>query len=98
LDFWRKLGLPFYVASRGGLRPFSEALAEWLLNPILQYIFAVLLTWADLYELGLLTALVLGRRLIAFTERQLERLLLVQTIYGATKRFLGTLQEPPVST
>ena len=56
------------------------------------------MTLALLYGVGLLTALVLGRRLIAFMERQLERLPLVQSIYGATKRFLSGLQNPPVST
>jgi uncharacterized membrane protein len=77
-----------------GLRPMSEGLAEWLLNPIAQYVLAVLVTLALLYGVGLLTALVLGRRLIAFMERQFERLPLVHSIYGATKRFLRSLQSP----
>ena len=73
-------------------------MANWLLNPLLQYVLAALLTLAILYGVGLLTALVLGRRLIAFMERQLQRLPLVQSIYGATKRFLNSLQKSPVST
>ena len=81
-----------------GLRPVSETLSEWLLNPFVEYVLAALLTLALLYCVGLLTALVLGRRLIAFMEHQLERLPLVHSIYGATKRFLIGLQKPPVST
>jgi uncharacterized membrane protein len=85
-------------SARRSTRPVSEVLADWLLNPFVQYVLAALLTVALLYGLGVLTALVVGRRLIAFMERQLERLPLVQSIYGATKRFLNSLQKPPVST
>ena len=72
--------------------------ADWLLNPYVQYVLAALLTLATLYGVGLLTAHVLGRRLLAFMERQLERLPVVQSIYGATRRFLNSLQKPPMST
>ena len=72
--------------------------ADRLLNPFVQYVLAALLTLAILYGVGLLTAHVLGRRLLEFLERQLERVPLVQSIYGATKRFLNSLQKPPVST
>lgn len=63
----------------------------------MQYVLAVLVTLAGLYIVGLLTSMVLGRRLIALVERQLDRLPLVQTIYGATKRFLQSLQKPPLT-
>ena len=93
-----KAGSPFVRGVAQGVRPLSESLANWLLNPLSQYILAVFVTLAALYAAGLLTALVLGRRLIAFVERQLERVPLVQSIYGATKRFLGNLQKTPAST
>lgn len=38
----------------------------------------------------------LGRKLIATVEYWGSRLPLVQTIYGATKRFLQTVSKPPV--
>lgn len=90
-------GAPFLRAAARGLRPFSGILADWLINPDLQYVLAVLVTLAGLYAVGLLTSMVLGRRLIALVERLLDRLPLVQTIYGATKRFLQSMQKPPVS-
>ena len=93
-----KTGAPMLRGLAHAVRPLSEALADSLLNPLVQYILAALLTLTLLYGVGLLTALVLGRRLIAFMERQLERLPLVQSIYGATKRFLSGMQKPPVST
>lgn len=90
-------GAPFLRAAARGLRPFSEVVADWLINPDLQYVLATLVTLTGLYVVGLLTSMVLGRRLIALIERQLDRLPLVQTIYGATKRFLQSLQKPPLS-
>lgn len=90
-------GTPFLRGAARGLRPFSGMLADWLINPDLQYVLAVLVTLMGLYVVGLLTSMVLGRRLIALVERQLDRLPLVQTIYGATKRFLQSMQKPPVS-
>ena len=93
-----RTGAPLLRGIALGLRPLSEVLADWLLNPFVQYVLAALLTLVLLYGVGLLTALVLGRRLLAFMERQLERLPLVQSIYGATKRFLSSLQKPPVSS
>lgn len=93
-----RTGGPLLRGAALGLRPISDALADWLLNPFVQNVLAVVLTLVLLYGVGLLTALVLGRRMIAFIERQLERLPLVQSIYGATKRFLSSLQKPSVSS
>ena len=93
-----RAGAPVLRGLALAMRPLSNALAEWLLNPFVQYVLAALLTLAILYGVGLLTAHVLGQRLLAFMERQLERVPLVQSIYGATKRFLNSVQKPPVST
>jgi len=101
LDFLFSLlartGSPFLRGLARGVRPISESLADWLLNPAVQYVLAALFTLAGLYGVGLLTSLVLGRRLIAFAEGVVGRLPLVQTVYNATKRFLETLRKPPVS-
>ena len=93
-----RAGAPLLRGVALAMRPLSEVLADWLLNPFVQYVLAALLTLAILYGVGLLTAHVLGQRLLAFMERQLERVPLVQSIYGATKRFLTSVQKPPVST
>ncbi|HEY6239519.1 MAG TPA: DUF502 domain-containing protein [Burkholderiales bacterium] len=102
LDFLFSLlartGSPFLRVVVKGVRPFSEGLADWLLNPAVQYILAVLVTLAGLYAVGILTTRVVGRRLLDLLEHQLERLPVVQSIYGATKRFLSKVRESPVST
>ena len=101
LDFLFSLlartGAPILRGFASGVRPLSEPLADWLINPTVQYLLAALVTLGGLYAVGLVTSLVVGRQLLALLERLLARLPLVQTIYGATKRFLETMREPPVS-
>jgi uncharacterized membrane protein len=92
-----KAGAPFLRGLARALQPVSKSLADWLLNPAVQYVLAALVTLAGFYAVGLLTSLVLGRRLIGFLERQFSRVPLVQSIYGATKRFLQSLQQAPTS-
>ncbi|MDD2700441.1 MAG: DUF502 domain-containing protein [Sideroxydans sp.] len=89
------MGTPLLHAAAGLLRPLSETLSSWLLDSALQQLIAILLTLGALYAIGVLTTLVLGRRLLAWLETLLERLPLVQTIYGGTKRFLASLRDPP---
>lgn len=92
-----RTGAPLMRGAARGLQPISEGLAAVFEDPALQYGLAALFTLIVLYAVGLLTSWVVGRRLIALLERLLSRLPLVQTIYGATKRFLQSLQNPPVS-
>lgn len=90
-------GAPFLRGAARGLRPFPGVIADWLINPDVQYVLAALVTLVVLYGVGVLASMVLGQRLIAFMERQLEHLPLVQTIYGATKLFLQSMQKPPLT-
>ena len=90
-------GAPFLKALAHLLRPLSGTLAAWLLDADVQYALAALFTLALLYLVGLFASFVIGRKLIAALERWLTRLPLVQTIYGATKRFLQTVSQPPVT-
>lgn len=92
-----RTGAPLLRGAAHAVRPFAESVADWLLNPTVQYLLAALVTLVGLYFIGLITSMVVGRQLLGLMERILARLPLVQTIYGATKRFLETLREPPVS-
>lgn len=89
-------GAPFIKALARLLRPLSDTLATWLLDADVQYALAALFTLVLLYLIGLFASFVLGRKLIASVEYWVSRLPLVQTIYGATKRFLQTVSKPPV--
>lgn len=90
-------GLPVLRAAAAALRPISTLVADGLLDPSFQTLLGVLVTVSGLYLVGLGASMVVGRRLIAWLERWLERLPLVQTIYRGTKRFLQTLRQGPVA-
>lgn len=91
-----RTGAPFLRGFARALQPYSEVVADWLANPNLHYVLAAFLTLAGLYVIGLLTSIVLGRRVLGLFERLVDRVPLVHTIYRATKRFLESLQQPPV--
>lgn len=97
LDILAGIGTPLLLAAARLVRPLSHILADWLLDSSFQNMIAVLLTLGSLYAIGVLASLVLGRKLLNWVESMLERLPMVQTIYGGTKRFLSSLQTPPVS-
>jgi len=89
------LGEPLLRAMARLVMPFTSTLATWLTDSSFQKVVAVLLTLAGLYAIGVFASLVLGRKLLALFESLMERLPLVQTIYGGTKRFLQSLNKPP---
>ncbi|MBX9894820.1 MAG: DUF502 domain-containing protein [Nitrosomonas sp.] len=68
-----------------------------MLDSNFQHAVAALLTIVSLYGIGLLASFVIGKKVIDVYEKILARLPLVQTIYGATKRFLHTISQPPVT-
>src|SRR5690606_4731348 len=75
--------------------PFLDAVSdlEWL-----RFGLAVLVTLAGIYLLGALANRVIGKRLLAAVDRLIERIPLVQSIYGGTKKLLAVLQTRPEGT
>lgn len=93
-----KLGAPVVNAFSRGLSllvPGSERILdlEWL-----QFLLAVLLTLGFLYGLGWLANLVIGKRLLAALDALMNRIPLVQSLYGGTKKLLAVLQAKPEGT
>jgi uncharacterized membrane protein len=97
LKLLAQMGTPLLRATARAVRPFSDTLASWLLDSSFQQAVAALLTIASLYGIGLLASFVIGKKVIELYEDILARLPLVQTIYGATKRVLLSLSQPPVT-
>lgn len=58
---------------------------QWIVG-----VFSVLLTIFVLYMIGLMTANIVGKRVVKALERLLDRLPIVKTIYGASKQILET--------
>ncbi len=91
------MGEPLLKGLARAMRPHSDTVASWLLDSSFQQSVAALLTIASLYGIGLLASFVIGKKVIELYEDILAQLPLVQTIYGATKRLLNTLSQPPVT-
>lgn len=64
--------------------------ADWL-----RFMIAVAVTLAGLYLLGWLASRVVGKRVLGLVESLIERIPLVQSIYGGTKKLLAVLQTKP---
>ncbi|MCP5246464.1 MAG: DUF502 domain-containing protein [Burkholderiales bacterium] len=97
LKMLAQMGEPLLRGLARAVRPHSDTIASWLLDSSFQQGVAALLTIAGLYGVGLLASFVIGKKAIELFEDILNRLPLVQTIYGATKRLLNTLSHPPVT-
>ncbi len=92
-----RTGEPLLRGVALAVRPHSDTIASWLLDSSFQQAVAALLTIVSLYGVGVLASFVIGKKVIQVYEDILARLPLVQTIYGATKRLLNALSQPPVT-
>jgi len=92
-----RTGEPLLRGVARAVRPYSDTMASWLLDSSFQQAVAALLTIMSLYGVGLLASVFIGKKVIEVYEDLLARLPLVQTIYGATKRLLNALSQPPVT-
>lgn len=84
---WIHLGLSWITRGETVLKPFIDPNAP---DPY-DRAMAVALTISLLYLLGWLGTNVVGRRLIEIVESLLERIPLVDTVYGAMKRMIHAL-------
>ena len=91
----RSVGMPWVRALSKGVEKYAPQLAEWLLTPLFQSSLAVVLTLIALYILGWATTRVIGKRMIALFDWFMNKIPLVQTVYGSIKKLLAVLQQEP---
>lgn len=89
------LGAPLVGAFVGTLTLVSPRTASAIDKEWMVFVLALLLTLAALYLLGFLANRVIGQRLLAGFDALLQRIPLVQTIYGGTKKLMAVLQNKP---
>lgn len=89
------IGRPWVYALARALSAFSPGLAEIILHPWFEFLLAVMVTLGAMYFLGWATTHVLGNRILAFFERVLDRVPVVQAIYGSAKRFVAAFNTRP---
>ena len=80
-----RAGLPI-VQFLGGILSW-----DWLTQPWIQSIIAVVLTLVVLYVVGRVTSLVVGRQAFNLFEATLERLPFVAKIYSSVRQLLDTM-------
>ena len=66
---------------------------DWLIS-ILAFVLAI----AALYLLGLLSNLVVGRRVLRWIDNMLERIPLVHPVYGGVKKVMTLMRNKPTGT
>ncbi|MDA3913591.1 DUF502 domain-containing protein [Oleiagrimonas sp.] len=97
LGLLASIGTPLVNAILGGVGLIAPHLADVLNVKWLLPVVALLLTMVSLYLLGWLTSRVIGQRLLDAFDKLLQRIPLVQTIYGGTKKLMNVLQKRPDS-
>ena len=93
------IGAPLVAAMMEALGLVAPQTASTLHDKLwLVYVFALLLTLGGLYAVGWLANRVVGKRLLDAFDALLQRIPLVQSIYGGTKKLTAVLQNKPGGT
>ncbi|MHC4985260.1 MAG: DUF502 domain-containing protein [Planctomycetota bacterium] len=90
-----QLGAPMVTGLADLIEPHVPWLADGLRDATLQSIAAIILVAVGFILIGWMATKVIGRQLIALVDWMMERIPLVKTIYGATKKLLVTFQTHP---
>ncbi|MEI7037306.1 DUF502 domain-containing protein [Fulvimonas yonginensis] len=95
LGFLAGIGAPLVAAALGVLALVAPDTASALGSAWFTSLLALLITLLALYLLGFLASRMIGQRLLDAFDALLQRIPLVQTIYGGTKKLMTVLQQKP---
>lgn len=87
-------GRPVVRGVAAWIRPYSPETAAFLLSDWFLPLLALVIILVGLYLLGALANFVIGRRIIAFFDRLMERIPGIRLFYGAARRLIEALQAP----
>lgn len=90
-----EIGKPWAQEVIKALQQQTASQIQWITAPWFINSLAVILTVFALYILGWITTRMLGRRLLGLFEFFIHRIPLVQSVYGAIKKFISVLQTKP---
>jgi uncharacterized membrane protein len=97
LNLLFEAGHPMATALADFLNARDPNWRPWLADTRAQYVIAIGAALLVLYVIGWIASRVVGVRLIALYERIIERIPLAESIYSATKKLVGVLQQKPDS-
>ena len=89
------LGMPLALALSDATQKIAPQISNWLLQPWFQSILAISLTVIALYLLGWATSRVIGKRLMALLDVLMNRIPIVQSIYGSVRKLITVMQNKP---
>jgi uncharacterized membrane protein len=90
-----KLGTPWVRMFSRSIRNEYPSVAQWLLEPWFQNTLAVLLMLVGIYLVGWLASRVIGRRILNIFESTVQRLPVIQNVYGLVKKLISALEQKP---
>lgn len=92
------LSRPWVEPLLAGLARAHPSLLDWLASPWAMQGVAAVGTLAIIVAVGALTRRVIGRTLLNWTERLIDRVPLVNVVYSSARKLLDLLQHPPSGT
>ena len=90
-----KFGKPLVLTISTNIQDEVPRFSQLLLQPWFLELLGFLVVVIGLYVLGWMVNRVVGKQLLNFFERLVDRLPLVHTIYGSVKRLISALQTEP---
>lgn len=87
------LGDPWIRALARTVARTSQPISELLLHPWLQPVLATILILIGLYVLGWISTRVIGRQFVNAVEKLINRIPLVEKIYGSARKIISTLNQ-----
>ncbi|MBT3010449.1 MAG: DUF502 domain-containing protein [Candidatus Thiodiazotropha sp. (ex Lucina pensylvanica)] len=90
-----KLGSPWTRMLSRSIQNEYPSIAQWLLEPWFQNTLAVFIMLLGLYLVGWLVSRVIGRKILFFFESTVQRLPVVQNVYGLVKKLISALEQKP---
>ncbi len=95
LSFLFAVGAPFEQVLRTFVTDRAPNAARYLDNPNFEWFVAIVVALLLIHAIGAGASRVIGRQFIAFVEGLIARIPFVQTIYSASKKLIGVLQQQP---
>ncbi len=95
LEVLFRVGTPVERALTDAITRIVPSAEPILTNPLFEWFVAVVVALLLIYTIGAAASHVVGNRLLVFFERLIDRIPVVQTLYSASKKLLGLLQQPP---
>ncbi|MEW8288298.1 MAG: DUF502 domain-containing protein [Candidatus Thiodiazotropha endolucinida] len=90
-----KLGSPWARMLSRSIQNEYPSIAQWLLESWFQNTLAVFIMLLGLYLVGWLVSRVIGRKILFFFESTVQRLPVVQNVYGLVKKLISALEQKP---